>query len=162
VVFVLTEVPPWQPQEKAASVAPTVQAVQASAHRFNDLDLSIGKRSNLATTPVSVNLDVRQCSRVTGPVSGISAAHRTGFRGADARSGKMIFRTPGSPFAPALIQLAGVGVRYRGYRILFAIVLDKYHPEVLLGLFPSVPAEFLPPYYWSFSRVRFILSRANF
>src|SRR5580658_3178011 len=57
VVFVLTEAPPRHPKEKAASVAPTVQAVQASACRFNDLDLSIGKRSNLATTPGSVNLD---------------------------------------------------------------------------------------------------------
>src|ERR1700677_616043 len=75
VVFVLTD-PPWHPKENAASVAPTVQA---SARRFNDLDLSIGKRSNLATTPVSVNLDARQCNRVTGLGTGISGAtwHRT-------------------------------------------------------------------------------------
>jgi hypothetical protein len=48
VVLVLTEAPAWQPEENNASVAPTIQA---SARRFNNLGLSIDKRSNLPRFP---------------------------------------------------------------------------------------------------------------
>jgi hypothetical protein len=65
-------------------------------------------------------------------------------------------------FAPVLIQddMGGVSPA-PSYRLLFAIVLDKYHPKVLLELLSSVPRPFLPPYYWSFFRVQLILGRAN-
>src|ERR1700730_18275110 len=62
VVLMLTALPPRQPEENTASVAP---AVHASRRRFNELSPMPRKRSNLSATSNGRQFGCRQGSRVT-------------------------------------------------------------------------------------------------